>query len=82
MDNKKVFRSLGIVLIIIGIVMMVLSYFYSEVPLRGLPLLWVGGMLIIIGLLFAFVYKSGYLLVPPPARAYMTKRKNEGMEAT
>ena len=54
-------RILGIVLVIVGLVLMILSYFYSELTLGGWSLSLYGGGLFIIGVLFVIAERIGYM---------------------
>jgi len=61
LDNKKRYRAIGIALIIVGIVLMISSYFYSELTLGGWSLGVYGGGLFIIGVLFVIAERFGYM---------------------
>jgi hypothetical protein len=57
LGNKKMSRFLGIVLIVVGIVLAILSYFV-QITLSGLSLLWWGSFLILLGFLVMIVYRT------------------------
>ena len=63
LNSKKASQYMGTVLIIIGIILAILYYFYSQVRLggEGGSLLVYGGSLILIGFLVMIIYRRGHL---------------------